>query len=964
MLYQSLLDHRCFSKSVSALFLGVLLLFSASSYAAPEIVDIKARSEPSQIKIDFNMPVSPWSAIAIGNYYISDGVRVLDARLSNNRKSVLLDTTPLNENGTYRLIVFNLRSDSDSDTQPPMFNVQTTDDPNILKVVFNQPVNRSSAENSENYFITNDIDVVSATLSDDYMTVELQVAPALPAGSKYTLVVKNISRLKVAVTPEPSPPKSEEDKSPGNPDNPLPDITLMADSALIEYNSMARISWEARNATSCVASGAWSGYKPVSGSRNIGPLKGNSVFFLTCRGPNGSATKFITVSVLAAEQPTLDFSANKTTVAKNSRPVISWSAEGATDCTASGDWSGDKPPRGSEQLDLLTDDITLFLTCRGAGGSTMQSLEITVAKPPVIMLRSSKSTIGYLGITTLNWYVTDAESCIGSGTDTGASPPTCGGLGLDATYNQNNYYNTSEWHKSPLPTQGVLSVGPLCVDTTFFLTCTGPGGTTTDFVEIKVLESQPDIRLNADRAYAKPGDKITLTWETLRVNSCTASGGWSGSKTAYATNSEMVGTIDKDTVFTLTCQDSRGRTAERSVTVRLKTDKPVPAPDNTNTVVDTPATTDSKDTQNTQNQTDTKTADTPDSATDDTTSPAPTNDIQTPPRSIEIAEKPVPVREYTFETTTTPTATNTDDNDNKSSVSEQAAKPQAIAYEWQIASDKEFKRLVFKRTISGPDKLTIPDGLLKRDTDYWIRTRQQESDGTWSEWSDIKPFKTQKYDANDLDSNDTDDQFQMVGFIDTNNNDIDDKLEGICNIYDAFQKSIVGIKASQGRLRCLSAMSEKDMENAIQADGQIESMPHGLFNFRIEQLPTDGAATTIELTFYFEKPLPSGTIWYQYDKTTDRLLAYNGTVINDSNKVTLTITDGGTGDSDGVINGVIVSPLGPVIAKGIALNKPVLAKIEESKPSIREKLSETFGIGSTGMIFLILLSLALIRRKR
>lgn len=783
MLYQSLLKYRYyFSKLILCLCMSILPLAIVAAAAAPEITNINARSEPSQIKIDFNMPLSPWSAIATGNYYISDGVRALDARLSADRKAVLLDTTPLNENGTYKLLTFNLSGDSESDTAPPLFSVQSTDDPSVLNVVFNQPVSPDSAQNIDNYFITKDIEIVSATLSGDYLTVALQVSPALTPDITHTLVVENVSRLRVATTEEPDNTENIVD-----PNNPLPVITLMADKALIEYNDMAQISWEVENATSCVGSGAWSGYKPTSGTRSIGPLQGNSVFFLTCRGPNGSSTKFITVNVLAAEQPTLTFSSNKTSVAKNTRPVVSWAVEGATDCTASGDWSGEKPPQGSEQLGLLTDDITLFLTCRGAGGSTMQSLDITIANPPTILFRTSRNTIGYLGVPTLNWHVTDAENCQGTGTDTGESPPTCAGL---ETSHNSGYYNTRKWEQASLPTQGTLSVGPLCVDTTFFLTCTGPGGTTTDFVNIKVLESQPDIRLNANRAYAKPGEKITLTWETLRVNSCTASGGWSGTKTAFPNNSETVAAITQDTVFTLTCQDDRGRTAERSVTVKVKTET-------SSVVVTTPA----------------------------NTTPA------TPDTPIQIVDS-----------------------------------------------------------------------------------------------------------------------------IDTNNNGTDDKDEGICNIYDASKKTIVGIQSSQGVLRCFNTLSEDELMTAIKSDGQIASIPYGLFNFRIEQLPTDTVPTKVNITFYFENPLPVESQWYQYDKTTDTLEAYAGSVNAEGNQVTIQIIDGGPNDSDGVINGVIVNPSGPIISTNKALTKPVLA--QKTTP-----INEKSGAGSNGVSLLVLLLLILVRRK-
>ena len=58
----------------------------------------------------------------------------------------------------------------------------------------------------------------------------------------------------------------------------------------------ASFSWQATNADSCVASGAWSGSKPVSGSQQLAaPIGGQYV--LNCTGPGGQAQRSVTITV-------------------------------------------------------------------------------------------------------------------------------------------------------------------------------------------------------------------------------------------------------------------------------------------------------------------------------------------------------------------------------------------------------------------------------------------------------------------------------------------------------------------------------------------------------------------------------------------------------------------------------------------------------------------------------------------
>ncbi len=86
------------------------------------------------------------------------------------------------------------------------------------------------------------------------------------------------------------------------------------------------------------------------------------------------------------------------------------------------------------------------------------------------------------------------------------------------------------------------------------------------------------------------------------------------------------------------------------------------------------------------------------------------------------------------------------------------------------------------------------------------------------------------------------------------------------------------------------------------------SFPHGFFSFTVTNI-TPGATVTITITF--PSNVPMGT---QYWKCINGQWVNCTSLLGDNdgdNILTLTITDGGTGDTDGQANGTIVDPGGP-----------------------------------------------------
>jgi hypothetical protein len=81
----------------------------------------------------------------------------------------------------------------------------------------------------------------------------------------------------------------------------LPKVDLKVNNSdgpiQISYNDSIILSWTSTNASSCQASGDWSGQKSLSGSESIKNLTSSKTFNLTCIGPGGSTTDSVIVNV-------------------------------------------------------------------------------------------------------------------------------------------------------------------------------------------------------------------------------------------------------------------------------------------------------------------------------------------------------------------------------------------------------------------------------------------------------------------------------------------------------------------------------------------------------------------------------------------------------------------------------------------------------------------------------------------
>lgn len=156
----------------------------------------------------------------------------------------------------------------------------------------------------------------------------------------------------------------------------------------IPYNTNATLMWSSTGATSCTASdgGDTSWEKPTSNKalnnlspgETVGPLKTTMTFSLVCSGLAGNDLDSVTVTVQPPPAVSLSFSAVPSSVPSGSPSILTWSAQNATSCTASGGWSGTKATTGTESTGSIAVDKSYTLSCTGSGGTTQQAVNVTI----------------------------------------------------------------------------------------------------------------------------------------------------------------------------------------------------------------------------------------------------------------------------------------------------------------------------------------------------------------------------------------------------------------------------------------------------------------------------------------------------------------------------------------------------------------------------------------------------------
>lgn len=314
---------------------------------------------------------------------------------------------------------------------------------------------------------------------------------------------------------------------------PVPTVTLTAASSQVVDGATVSLTWSSTNATSCTASGGWSGTRPTGGSETVTPAGPATSYGLQCTGAGGSASASTTVTVATIPVVTLTATPGGPGSIEYSTPVrLTWSATSSNSCTTSGGWSGNRSVSGSEESAPLTATTSFTLACTGPAGTGSATITVNVASPapPFVSLDALANPILVGQSSTLRWSTGNTGSCVASG---GWSGTRAAGSGRTE------------------------STGPLNSTTTYTLTCTNPVASAQASETVSVVAAFPPVvSIQAQPGSLTAGSRSTLTWTATDATSCTASGGWSGSRPTSGT--EVSGPINTRTTFDLSCTGPGG----------------------------------------------------------------------------------------------------------------------------------------------------------------------------------------------------------------------------------------------------------------------------------------------------------------------------------------------------------------------------------------------------------------------
>lgn len=216
--------------------------------------------------------------------------------------------------------------------------------------------------------------------------------------------------------------------------------------------------------------------------------------------------------------------------------------------------------------------------------------------------------------------------------------------------------------------------------------------------------------------------------------------------------------------------------------------------------------------------------------------------------------------------------------------------------------------LVFDRSFARHlTHLRVPDLVLDPDTEYFWRVQFVDSRGGMSAWSEWSFFITIDRHTAGITEDGVLSEQQIDQWIVLDGQELQDAisagLQGV-NTDDPFNPQIaVHMVQGVGELVALRALESADLPVAV---NQPEHLT-GVVSFKL-RLPDEGETAMVRV--YFSQPAPRNARWYKYDPDQGWFVYPYATFSPDRRWVTLELEDGGSGDMDGVRNGLIVDPGG------------------------------------------------------
>ena len=123
---------------------------------------------------------------------------------------------------------------------------------------------------------------------------------------------------------------------------------------------------------------------------------------------------------------------------------------------------------------------------------------------------------------------------------------------------------------------------------------------------------------------------------------------------------------------------------------------------------------------------------------------------------------------------------------------------------------------------------------------------------------------------------------------------------------------LLGLKPNSGSGLVSLYPVDPESDGVSDRDGMPENLIYGLIDFKIK---VDIPGSTAGITIFLPEPVPEGYKWYKYSQNQGWIdYSANVSINSTRDQVSLTLTDGGTGDDDEEQNGIIKDPSGLGVA--------------------------------------------------
>jgi hypothetical protein len=229
--------------------------------------------------------------------------------------------------------------------------------------------------------------------------------------------------------------------------------------------------------------------------------------------------------------------------------------------------------------------------------------------------------------------------------------------------------------------------------------------------------------------------------------------------------------------------------------------------------------------------------------------------------------------------------------------------------EWQISETSDFSSslpILEIKSATSIYSLDVPDSILAEGRAYYWRVRFIDSSDNSSDWSVVWSFTTETTSSDENENGIPDDQ-EADSSVDLND-------DGIPDVNQPDVIKCVEAVNGNGQIGVVGGQNVASIESVKAVDADIiankpADMPLGLVSFKLKLSDPNNREAKVDI---YLSSSAANDEWWKYDSI-NGWQDYSSHAVYNAGRtvVTLTLEDGGFGDADGSVNGIIVDPSGP-----------------------------------------------------